>query len=156
MSDNKDLDHTRSYIRLFQMQLHGVLEDMATPAETLSIQFSDALAKLYDLKNNLSSDHTKDDMELAEEVQCVINELFECISCMQFVDAKRQRIEHVADGLSYLIEKDKTNKNMKYDWEKVKSLIIEQYKMDKERDIYQMYLQDTFSETGVIIKSEAN
>lgn len=140
MSKKNNLEYTKQYIRLFQMQLLGVLEDMAEPAELLSGQFSEVLLSLCTIR-----DHLKDDqfnrVQLSEMVEKQINQMFECISGMQFVDAKRQRIEHVADGLSFLAELD-SNINTNDHWENIKNKIQDQYKMDKERNIYKSFLQE--------------
>jgi len=138
------------------MQLHGVLEDMAAPAEVLSSQFSESLLKLYDIREHVADDNQIDRQQLLDKVQTLIGEMFECVSSMQFVDAKRQRIEHVADGLSYLIETDDTDNAMKYSWDQINNMIIEQFKMDKERNIYQKYLQENNFSGSVGYKSEAN
>ncbi|MFK7794152.1 MAG: hypothetical protein AB8B89_02270 [Gammaproteobacteria bacterium] len=142
MSSENDLDNTRQYIRLFQMQLHGVLEDMAKPAETLSGQFSDALINLYSIREHLVDDNEINREELSEMVETLIKQMFECVSSMQFVDAKRQRIEHVADGLDYLIDIDSGTNQIVTDWDDVKNRIQKQYTMDKERNIYKKYLQE--------------
>ncbi len=156
MTESSNLSHTRNYIRLFQMQLHGVLEDMATPAEVLSSQFSESLLKLYDIREHVADDNQINRQELLDKVQTLISEMFECVSSMQFVDAKRQRIEHVADGLSYLIETDDANNTMKYSWDQINTMIVEQFKMDKERNIYQKYLQEYSSSDSANYQSEAN
>lgn len=142
MSKKNDLKNTRQYIRLFQMQLHGVLGDMAKPAELLSGQFSDALLNLYSIREHLSDDNQLDREELSSMIEKLISQMFECVSGMQFVDAKRQRIEHVADGLAYLIDIDSGAKTMVDDWGDFKNKIQKQYKMDKERNIYMKYLQE--------------
>lgn len=142
MSKVNDLDKTRQYIRLFQMQLHGVLEDMAKPAETLSGQFSDALINLYSIREHLDDDNELNREELSAMVETLVKQMFECVSSMQFVDAKRQRIEHVADGLNYLINIDSETNSLVTDWDSVKSKIQTQYKMNKERNIYKKYLQE--------------
>ena len=142
MSKDADLDKTRQYIRLFQMQLNGVLEDMAKPAELLSGQFSDALLNLYSLREHLVEDNELNRDELSDMAEELISQMFQCVSSMQFVDAKRQRIEHVADGLSYLIDIDSGIKAIVSSWDEVKNRIENQYKMDIERDIYNKYLQE--------------
>ena len=142
MSQASDLDKTRQYIRLFQMQLHGVLEDMAKPAEILSGQFSDSLLNLYAIREHLVDDNELNRNELSGMVEKLISQMFECVSSMQFVDAKRQRIEHVADGLNYLIDVDSETKVTVIDWKDIKNKIQKQYKMDKERNIYKKYLQE--------------
>ena len=154
MSDLSNLHHTRNYIRLFQMQLHSVLEDMAEPAELFSEQFSNALLKLYDLQESISENDQVDRTDLLSKVQALTDEIFVCVSSMQFLDAKRQRLEHVADGLSYLIEKDEHN--MKYDWHQINDLVINQYKMKIERDIYQRYINEHDLDESYEAISEAN
>lgn len=142
MSKDVDLEKTRQYIRLFEMQLQGVLEDMAKPAELLSGQFSDALLNLYSLREHLEDDNEINRVELSEMTNELISQMFQCVSSMQFVDAKRQRIEHVADGLSYIIDIDSGAKEIVSGWDEVKNRIQKQYKMDKERNIYKKYLQE--------------
>ncbi len=146
MNDN-DLDNTRQYIRLFQMQLHGVLEDMAKPAELLFGQFSDALLNLYSIREHLSEDDPLNREELSSRIENLISQMFECVSGMQFVDAKRQRIEHVANGLAYLINIDSNTQAMVDDWSDLKNKIQSQYKMVNERTIYNEYLQEFNDET---------
>lgn len=142
MSKAKDLEETRQYLRLFQMQLHGVLEDMAKPAESLSGQFSDSLINLYALREHLSDDNELNRDELSVMVETLIKQMFECVSSMQFVDAKRQRIENVSDGLSYLFDLNSEVCTQAMNWDEIKSKILNQYKMDKERKIYKQYLQE--------------
>lgn len=156
MTDSSNLLHTRNYIRLFQMQLHGVLEDMAKPAESLSDQFSESLLKLYDIKENISEDSLADRDLLLEKVQALIDDMFECVSNMQFLDAKRQRIEHVADGLSYLVENDDCESSTKYSWDEINNMIIDQYKMETERNIYEAYLQRYDTQGIYKLINEAN
>lgn len=141
MSANHDLAKTRQYIRLFEMQLHGVLKDMAKPAETLSGQFSEALLNLYSIREHLDNEDINK-KELSDITEKLISQMFECVSSMQFVDSKRQRIEHVADGLSYLIDKDSGNNFIVQDWDELEGKIKMQYKMDKERNIYEKYLHE--------------
>ena len=138
MSHKKNLAFTRSYIRLFEMQLHGVLHDMSKPAEEMSAEFSEALLKLYDIKEELASSNALDRDKLLDHMQGLIDQLFTCVSSMQFLDAKRQRLEHVSDGLSYLTENEIDNE---CDWAAIKNKIVQQYKMDKERKIYEKFLQ---------------
>ena len=140
MSELSNLSHTRNYIRLFQMQLHSVLEDMAEPAELFSEQFSNSLLKLYDIQESITENDQIDRDQLLLKVQTLTDEIFLCVSSMQFLDAKRQRLEHVSDGLSYLIESD--GHAMKYNKNQINDLVIGQYKMKKERDIYKKYLKE--------------
>jgi hypothetical protein len=140
--NNNDLNNTRQYIRLFQMQLHGVLDDMAKPAELLSDQFSDALLNMYSIREHLSEDNQLNRDELSSMIENSISQMFECVSGMQFVDAKRQRIEHVADGLAYLIDIDSNTQTMVDDWSDLKNKIKNQYKMVNERNVYNKYLQE--------------
>lgn len=156
MNDSIHLDNTRKYIRLFQMQLHGVLEDMAQPAEKLSSIFSDSLIRLHDVKDALNKDDEVDVAQINNQVQEVIKELFECVSCMQFVDSKRQRIEHVADGLNYLIGDEVHNISVNYDWNEINTKIVGQYKMSKERLIYEKYLSEINIEENNDVVAEGN
>lgn len=156
MSRTDDLDNTRKYIRLFQMQLHGVLEDMASPAETLSSHFSDVLIKLHDLQDQIAGQDHADQEMLDTKMNNVIQELFQCVTTMQFLDAKHQRIENIADGLSYLIELNDCETTMKKDWVEINQMIIDKYKMDSERKIYQTYLQENPSNNDISLVGESN
>ena len=140
--NNYDLNNTRQYIRLFQMQLNGVLEDMAKPAESLSSHFSDAITHLHSIRGKISGDVKIDEEEILSMIDQLISQMFECVTSMQFVDAKRQRIEHVADGLNYLIDVDVNTDSLVNGWDHVQNNIKTQYKMDAERDIYKQYLQE--------------
>ncbi len=142
MSKANDLNQTSQYIRLFQLQLNGVLEDMAKPAELLSGQFSDSLLNLYSIREHLVDDNELNREELSGMVEELIGQMFQCVSSMQFVDAKRQRIEHVADGLDYLIDMGSRKNAIVSDWDDFKNKIQKQYTMDKERNIYKKYLEE--------------
>ena len=136
--------HYSNYLRLFEMQLHGVLEDMAGPADNLSLIFSESLVNLHELKKELH-DYDKEMQEhILSRVQHIIGVLQDCITNMQFVDSKRQRIEHVADGLSQMNKLVKRNikTNEKYSWDELDSNITKQYKMEREREIYNKFLQE--------------
>jgi len=146
MNEALDLQHTRNYIHLFQMQVQGVLLDMEKPSEQLSDQFSESLLNLHEIKDFIADDDKFNKEILLERVQNLISEMFECVSSMQFLDSKRQRIEHVSDGLNLLIEKDSDTDDMKFGWDQINNMIVEQFKMDKERKIYQKYLQESDAE----------
>jgi hypothetical protein len=142
MSKAVDLNQTSQYIRLFQLQLNGVLEDLVKPAELLSGQFSDSLLNLYSIREHLVDDNELNREEISVMVEELIGQMFQCVSSMQFVDAKRQRIEHVAHGLDCLIDMHSRKNAIVSDWDDFKNKIQKQYKMDKERNIYNKYLEE--------------
>ncbi len=137
------LKHYSNYIRLFELQLQGVLQDMVGPADNLSSVFSESLMKLYHLKEEVSND-SNINHDIGSQLDEVINVLQRCITDMQFVDSKRQRIEHVADGLSGLngLSQSENKRVQLSEWEELDLKVKSQYKMKREREIYNKYLQE--------------
>ena len=137
------LKHYSNYIRLFELQLQGVLQDMVGPADNLSSVFSESLMKLYHLKEEVSND-SNINHDIGSQLDEVINVLQRCITEMQFVDSKRQRIEHVADGLSGLngLSQSENKRVQLSEWEELDLKVKSQYKMKREREIYNKYLQE--------------
>ena len=132
------------YIRLFEMQLQGVLEDMVGPADNLSSIFSESLMKLYDLKEEVNDYDDERHKKISARLDQIINVLQQCITDMQFVDSKRQRIEHVADGLSELNDMSQCEeRRLEYEaWQKLDEKVKDQYKMKREREIYNKFLEE--------------
>ena len=130
-------EHFQNYLKLFEMQLYGVLEHMQEPAEEISTKFSEALLQLYSLNNE------KLDSKISEQVKEIIDLLQNCITSMQFLDAKYQRIEHVADGLGDLAAMQVLNvcESNKSIWEKLDTDIQSNYKMLPERNIHAKFLE---------------
>lgn len=132
------------YIRLFQMQLLGVLEDMEKPAESLSNVFSDVLMAVIDLKNDVSINNTLSNKEILTVLEDVIMQMQECIVGFQFFDAKRQRLENVSDGMDTLAKYIRDNKSDSHiqDTNALRKKVIGLYKMEREHSIYRNFLQE--------------
>ena len=119
------------------MQLYSVLENMQAPAEKLSVKFSEALLNLYDLNSkNLQTD-------ISKQVTETINLMQECINSLQFIDAKYQRIENVADSLGELAEMKILNVNAdnRQQWENLDTQVQARYKMLNEREVHLKYFE---------------
>jgi len=149
MNNCDDLKETRKFIRLFQLQLHGVLEGMAKPSEVLSGQFSEVLLELHSIREYASEDGEIDQNVILKKLDEVTATMFECVSSMQFLDAKKQRIEHVADGLCSLITFDDSEQNLSSSWGEIQQRIEGQYKMEKERKVYMQFLQEVDPQQAV-------
>ena len=131
------------YLRLFQMQVMGVLEDMEKPAESLSTVFSDALMNIMDLKQNLADVNPQNE-ELNQALSVIIKQMQDCIVGFQFFDAKRQRLENISDGLGDFSEfvasvNDASKPIISEDLE---SRVVGQYKMEREHEIYRKFLEE--------------
>ena len=147
---NLTQNHFCNYLRLFEMQLYGVLEQMHEPSEVISEKFSDALVHLYQLNTNL------DKAEHIEILKESITLLQECISSMQFFDANYQRIEHLADGLSELSDMDVLSVENKShsNWMQLDDKVQKNYKMLEERKIYQKFFERYRSNVNGFINKE--
>lgn len=141
---NTSEDNYSQYLRLFQMQLLGVLEDMETPAESLSSVFSEVLMELLDLKINVSKDEGFDNKQSSEALDGIIQQMQGCITGFQFFDSKRQRLENISDGLGDLSQfiADSKKDNNEINDKLLKSKIIGLYKMEREHGIYRKFLEE--------------
>lgn len=132
------------YLRLFQMQLLGVFEDMETPAEALSGVFSDVLMELLDLKINVSKSEGVDNKQTSESLDGIIQKMQGCITGFQFFDSKRQRLENISDGLgdlSQFFEECKKDNN-EINGGLLEDKIVGLYKMEREHEIYRKFLNE--------------
>ena len=147
MQDYKPLNIYPRYLQLFKMQLSGVLDDMEEPAESLSLAFSDALMEVFNLQQKILSSEKVSSEEQVEVLNEIIKKMQGCITSIQFLDAKRQRIENVSSSMYDLSEFLTSSDELGTDTSALDEKISSQYKMEQEREIHRKFLQTVASQT---------
>lgn len=143
LKSNSNEENYLHYLRLFQMQLLGVLEDMEKPAESLSNVFSDVLIAVIDLKNDVAAGENFSNAATLNSLDEIIIQMQECITGFQFFDAKRQRLENISDGMTDLNEFiTSKNSNNSADNILLAEKIVGLYKMEREHYIYREFLKE--------------